>query len=563
MKLSRQIWAVPALALVIAACAPEDEETTQTGGTTTTEEGVEIALGTGSGNSFNEGVMSATIGSSSLSAGGETTISVNVVNVSASNAIYSGSPITIAFTSACAESGKASFSQNEIVTSSGSVQTVYRAEGCYGNDTITAKVEEATASVRISVAPAEVNSIGFSGLSASSISYTNSSTPAQANISEVSFKLLDAKGFPVEGREVSFSLSSNSDDHDVTLSNSTATSDSSGLVTTRVNAGMSPANIRVVATYTSDSGDTVATQSLAIAVNTGLPDSTSFSLSVGGASVATAYDVDGVSTSITVRAADHFNNPVADGTTVSFWAEFGDIDPTCDTEDGTCSVEWTSGGNRPNDGLATIVAYTVGEDTFLDTGSLDGVFDTTDTFITTSEVFFDRNIDGTTYNGSSYTDAGTGETVASDVYIDYDNSGTYNATSSRYRGSRCSATAIAAGHCAQSTIHVWDRSQLALNTLTPQATFSATTWNAGNSYTISVTDSLGNYPPVGTTVTVAAVGNAVADIDVTGEVPSTGFSDANPYVFRAYVNSVTTGGTFKVTVTMTGGISVIYYVTVA
>jgi len=47
-------------------------------------------------------------------------------------------------------------------------------------------------------------------------------------------------------------------------------------------------------------------------------------------------------TEITVRLADLANNPVRDGTTVQFRTEYGRVQPSCNTADGTCTVTWNS-----------------------------------------------------------------------------------------------------------------------------------------------------------------------------------------------------------------------------
>jgi len=89
-------------------------------------------------------------------------------------------------------------------------------------------------------------------------------------------------------------------------------------------------------------------------ISTGLPDQNSFSLSAeilnpGGGNVLD----DGVVSTLTIRAADAFNNPALDGTSVIFNAEYGDVTPSCTTVDGACSVIWTSSGTRAVDFAST------------------------------------------------------------------------------------------------------------------------------------------------------------------------------------------------------------------
>ena len=87
-------------------------------------------------------------------------------------------------------------------------------------------------------------------------------------------------------------------------------------------------------------------------VSTGLPDQNSFSLSAnvlnpGGG------DLDGIQSEIVIRASDAFNNPVPDGTAITFMTEYGSIGSSCTTMDGSCSVTWESQNPR-----APIIAST-------------------------------------------------------------------------------------------------------------------------------------------------------------------------------------------------------------
>src|SRR5690606_37475658 len=67
---------------------------------------VQLALGAGSGDSFQAGAL--TLGSNSVSANGQVTVTVNVVNQAASNELYTAAPISINFSSNCVEQGLAS-----------------------------------------------------------------------------------------------------------------------------------------------------------------------------------------------------------------------------------------------------------------------------------------------------------------------------------------------------------------------------------------------------------------------------------------------------------------------
>ncbi|WP_320825192.1 hypothetical protein [Reinekea sp.] len=577
----RLIWLVAPIAVaMLAACDPVAEETTttptaSTGGSATTDQGVEIALGKGSGSGFIEGAMSAATGVAvALSAGGTTSVTVNLVNVADFNSLYSGVPVLVEFESQCVASGKATFSNDTVLTSTGIATTTYQAEGCYGSDTITAKYLTTTASVSISVSPADVNSISFTGEGfVNSISYANSATSVHPNVSVVQFVLIDNRGNPVGGQTVSFAISSVDASNGLSLSNDSAISDPEGLVETRVSAGTLAANVRVLATYTPTVGDAIATQSPPLAVNTGPADSSGISLAISSASVKNAYGTDGVVTGMSVSLFDHHNNPVADGTVVSFWAEYGYIASTCITSLGSCSVDWTSGGKRPDDGLATITAYTVGEDRFIDSGTANGIYNIAadltpalaadEVFISSSELYYDLNLNG--YDSGSFSDLGTGLTVPGDAFYDYNASGDFNAfddTNLKYRGALCSSTAKAAGHCAETSILVWDSSQIALNTATPVVVVDVTgSWNAGTTHTVTVTDSKGNFPPFGTSVTIEAIGTTTAaETEVYGVVGAVSFSEKSAFTFIISVDEVEAAGNHKITISFPDGGDTFYYV---
>ena len=111
-------------------------------------------------------------------------------------------------------------------------------------------------------------------------------------------------------------------------------------------------------------------------------DQNSFSLSLSSLNPA-AWNHDGVEVDVNVIASDRFNNPVPDGTAVLFSTEFGQISPSCLTEDGRCSGTWTSSDPRdlgtndiryPHEGITTITAQIVGEESFIDTNS-NSIFD--------------------------------------------------------------------------------------------------------------------------------------------------------------------------------------------
>jgi hypothetical protein len=121
---------------------------------------------------------------------------------------------------------------------------------------------------------------------------------------------------------------------------------------------------------------------------------------------------------VTAYLADRFNNPVPDGTAVSFYTEGGTIAPNCTTTSATgaaaCSINWTSTSNRaPADatlatcssgspiagscdraGRSSLMAIAIGEEAFVDKNG-NGAFDPGDTYTDMPERFNDWNENGT------------------------------------------------------------------------------------------------------------------------------------------------------------------------
>lgn len=91
-------------------------------------------------------------------------------------------------------------------------------------------------------------------------------------------------------------------------------------------------------------------------------------------------------TSVRVSLSDHFRNPVADGTAVSFTAEGGVIGASCRTGlvssitngvetfvkgfPGVCSVKFCAAAPRSADGRLTIMAYALGEESYEENSAL-------------------------------------------------------------------------------------------------------------------------------------------------------------------------------------------------
>ena len=163
-----------------------------------------------------------------------------------------------------------------------------------------------------------------------------------AESSLVRFRTLGQTGLPIKGIKVSFALTSTVGG--LALSQDSATSDKDGYISTSVISGTISTSVRVAAIVVDTPA--ISTQSSLLVISTGLPDQKSMSLALEKFNVA-GWDYIGTESNVSVRLADAYNNPAADGTAVYFTTEGGSIDSSCTTENGVCSVKWRSQDPRP------------------------------------------------------------------------------------------------------------------------------------------------------------------------------------------------------------------------
>ncbi|MFS0756263.1 Ig-like domain-containing protein [Noviherbaspirillum sp. 1P10PC] len=318
------------------------------------------------------------IAPATLSAGGTASLAVTVLN--GSTAFTPAQ--SVSFTSPCVAAGKATIS-SPVTTVNGVASTSYTDKGCGGSDVITASTTLSGSTITktgtVNVQPATAGQLTFVSALPQNIALKGTGGAGRQETSTVTFKVLDRNSNPVSGQVVSFSL--NTTVGGLTLSPASATTGADGTVSTVVAAGTVNTPVRVTATL-----GTISTLSDQLVVSTGVPDQNSFSLSTK------IFNVEGmnhdgcpapVGSNVTVRLADHFNNPAPDGTAVSFTAEGGTVDASCLTgltettlTDGTvirqkgvpgeCSVRFCAAQPRPADGRITILAYALGEEDFTD-----------------------------------------------------------------------------------------------------------------------------------------------------------------------------------------------------
>ncbi|WP_371372499.1 hypothetical protein [Thalassotalea aquiviva] len=411
----------------------------------------------GSGTPFVKG--QAELGEATISAGGTTSVSVDILvpeidPVTGEQALDSitgepiytpyNSPVEVFFSSNCAISGEAILS-SPVISRAGKASSTYRADGCVGDDQITVSANAGginlTATTAVKIEPASAGSIQFVSATPENISLQG---VGGNETSTVIFQLLDTNGKPVSDTDVDVDFSLNTDVGGITLDPPSAKPDENGFVQTVVNSGTIATSVRVTAEIRGSS-PRIATQSSMLVISTGIPDQDSFSLSAEYYN-AEAWNIDDTTVEITARLGDAFNNPVPDGTAVYFTTEGGVIEPSCVTEDGRCVVTWTGQNPRPIDGRVTVLATAIGEESFADLNG-NGRFDLADVDAFKGQNgYTGKDVSGTPYDlPEAFLDSdedGQFDEIASDGhddFVDFNKSGTFDPADGKYTGSLCAA----------------------------------------------------------------------------------------------------------------------------
>ncbi len=305
-----------------------------------------LRIGYMEGNTFIEGQIKITP-EGMVSARGQAELAVAIVD---DDGDLAGSTESVSFTSVCISGADATLDPvNPVTTTTGKATTAYQPNGCVGTDTITAVVSSsgATATGVIEIAAPSANSLSFESATPNLIVLKGTGGGGnRVEQSTVEFSTTDSSGQPLPDVAVQFSLTT--EVGGITLTPTSAVSDSEGKVRTVISSGNVATVVRVLASAPSADGvSEVSAVSDLLTVSTGLPDQNSISLSVSDSFVVpNAMNIDGETRTINVRMADKFNNPVPDGTSALFTTEYGSIQPSCETVDGGCSVTWTSQAPR-------------------------------------------------------------------------------------------------------------------------------------------------------------------------------------------------------------------------
>jgi hypothetical protein len=497
-----------------------------------------LRIGSYDGTAFRDGQLG--LSADSLPFGGSAIVRVAVIDEDGKPA----APQQIRLTSGCSLSGTAllrNVGDAEAGSASLTLETVdglagaeYLAGTCEGDDTLTAELisNDAVATALVTIADRDANYIGFvsadpsegeEGNDRTIIALRGTGGPGRPEIASLTFEVLaeppdlqegalqpgdpgylDSENrSPLAGIEVAFALTNSLGG--LELVNASGVTDANGLVSVEVRSGNVATSTFVTARFEADGGGgsvrPLEATSNQIVVSTGLADQNSISLSSEVFHVPRARDFDGIQVAVTVRMADKFNNPVADGTSAVFTTEYGAIDSSCLTGEsngaryqalrgvesplrGTCTVLWISQAPRlptfnqdlvqtilddndydcpshtgsfgpcPDDlgairGLrSTVLVTAIGEESFVDSNG-NGLYDRGEPFDNLPEAFIDHNEDGvyTPALGPRCPLPSTEEACAAagfeEEFIDFNEDGVYstnvdpNTGEGVYNGSLC------------------------------------------------------------------------------------------------------------------------------
>lgn len=341
-------------------------------------------------------------GPTSLSAYGQDTLTLTLTGAAVD------SPVKLSVASSCTAAGKATVSPASISATSNTVSLQYRDNGCGAvqpSDLLQVVIDGTSTAKQLTLpiaAPAAV-SLAFISSTPEQI-FLKGSGFTESSI--VTFEVRDAAGNPLPNKVVELRLQTGAGGvtmegrgvesvDPLSASPFTQTSNALGRVSVRVNSGTQPTPVRVHAKL---SGEAVATVSSNLSVGIGLPSQLNFSMSQRTFNIE-GYDRDNTPNTYTILAADRSGNPVPLGTVINFVAESGQIESSKQITQingiSQATVNYASASPKPVDGRATIVAYALGEESFIDKNG-NNVYDLSqnEEFQDLGNIFKDRNYDG-------------------------------------------------------------------------------------------------------------------------------------------------------------------------
>jgi hypothetical protein len=308
--------------------------------------------------------------------------SINVsVGVTVNGVAATSNSVAVNFASLCGVASPVSALVDSLGQASAVIQT-----SSTGNCSVSASASGVTQSTSYTVNSPPVTGIQFVSATPNLIYQTGS---AGVNTSIVTFKVIDSLGAGVQGVNVNASLTNTDGGLNFCGSPSSGASAADGSISFSVCAGTLPATVQIRAALDAPNS-AIFTASNLLTVQTGLPTQRFFDISAtqlnfyAGGYFTSRFN--GNNVSISVFAADRQGNPVPDGTKIIFVSEGGQINSagqsSCLIASGRCSVTLigqdyrpmgstaTSGDPRP--GRVTVLAYTDGEEYFIDKPDVSG-----------------------------------------------------------------------------------------------------------------------------------------------------------------------------------------------
>jgi hypothetical protein len=331
-----------------------------------------------------------------LSSYGQANLTVTLAGTSAN------SPVNLVLTSSCTSAGKGTLTPASQTTSTGRATFTFRDGGCGAvasteNLQVSVTGTGLTQSLSVPVSSPAVASIGFVSSTPSKIFLRGSGYVENSN---VIFQVRDSNnnGIPEQLVDLEPNVLVGGLTLDGGSAKVTKKTDKDGNVIVRINSGTVPTPVRIKASYLpTGSSVPISTVSSSLAIAVGLPSQLNFSFSQGTQNIE-GYSIQGTKNTYTIIASDRMGNQVPDGTAINFVTEGGQVEATKQTAldvngIATATANFASASPVPQDGRITVVAYALGEKSFLDTDG-DNVFtDGKEEFQDLGDIYIDRKFD--------------------------------------------------------------------------------------------------------------------------------------------------------------------------
>ena len=351
----------------------------------------------------NIGLTDLSVGSSPLAAFGNRPITVKAT---INGAVATNTAVQITFGASCGNISPSS----AFTDANGVASATYTANAasCAGsNVSITASAAGANSvSGTILVSSPVATNVQFVSTSPQLIYLKDSVGTTQA---QVTFKVVDSIGTPIQNKKVRVSLSNTATGVSLNrignLSPVDLTTNSDGIAVAAVFSGTVPTSLNVKATIldSNDAETAISTTSNLLTVASGRPTQRSLSLAFGKLSLE-GWNFDGDTTTVSLSMADRQGNPVPPGTQVNFVSESGVLLPavcfvaptvpgtssSTATPTSSCTVNIRTSGTRPKNGRVSVLAYVAGEEDFVDVNG-NNVFDSGEPFTDLGRAFRDDN----------------------------------------------------------------------------------------------------------------------------------------------------------------------------